>query len=156
MSDLSREHLIDTWQTCQHAVEWLKRSYGKSPNPPYEDVSADDWDQLEALSGRFGRLTDLVLHKVFRAIDRYELEEAGSLLDSSNRAVKRGLIDSVDALRDLKDLRNEIVHEYAIDDLNGLYEDIYAATPDLLKLVTRVGEYLSEKHGLTFRCGKKE
>lgn len=148
MSDLARDHLVDTWQTCQHAVKWLKRSYEKSPTPPYEDVGLDDWDQLEALSGRFGRLTDLVLYKVFRAIDRYELEETGSLLDSSNRAVKRGLIESVDALRDLKDLRNEIVHEYAIDDLNGLYEDIHAATPELLNVVTRIGEYLADKHEL--------
>jgi uncharacterized protein YutE (UPF0331/DUF86 family) len=149
MSDLAREHLIDTWQTCQHAVKWLERSYDKSPSPPYENVGADDWDQLEALSGRFGRLTDLVLHKVLRAIDRYELEETGSLLDSSNRAVKRGLINSIDVLRDLKDLRNEIVHEYAIDDLNGLYEDIYAVTPALLKLVAGIREYLAEKHELT-------
>jgi len=146
MSDLAYEHLVDTWQTCQHSVRWLKRSYDKSPAPPYEDVDADEWDQLEALSGRFGRLTDLVLHKVLRAIDRYELEETGSLLDSSNRAVKRGLVDSVDTLRDLKDLRNEIVHEYAIDDLNGLYGDIYAATPELQKLVAAIREYLAEKH----------
>lgn len=149
MSELAREHLMETWQTCRQAVDWLERSYRKSPTPSYESVGADDWDQLEALSGRFGRLTDLVLHKLFRAMDRYEFEETGSLLDSSNRAVKRGLIESVDALRDLKDLRNEIVHEYAVDNLNALYEDIYRATPVLLNLVNRIAEYLSEKHELT-------
>jgi hypothetical protein len=149
MSELAHEHLMDTWQNCQQAVHWLERSYKKSPSPPYEDVEADDWDQLEALSGRFGRLTDIILHKLFRAMDRYEFEEAGSLLDSSNRAVKRGLIGSVDTLRDLKDIRNEIVHEYAVDDLNALYEDIYRATPELLNLVKRVADYLVEKHGFT-------
>ena len=149
MSELAREHLMATWQSCQQAVNWLERSYKKSPVPPYESVEADDWDQLEALSGRFGRLTDLVLHKLFRALDRYELEETGSLLDSSNRAVKRGLIETVDVLRDLKDLRNEIVHEYAVEDLNGLYEDIYKATPQLLNLLSRIAGYLSEEHGFT-------
>jgi len=149
MSDLARANLVDAWQTCQQAATWLNRSYNQSPTPPYENLEADDLDQLEALSSRFGRLTDLVMHKVFRAIDRYELEETGSLLDSSNRAVKRGLVDSVDALRDLKDLRNEIVHEYAVDDLTGLHEDIYTTTPTLLHLVTRVSEYLQDKHALT-------
>lgn len=149
MGELSRANLMETWRNCQQAVQWLERSYKNSPSPPYEDVEADDWDQLEALSGRFGRLTDIVLHKLFRAMDRYEFEETGSLLDSSNRAVKRGLIESVDALRDLKDLRNEIVHEYAVEDLNGLYDDIYRATPGLLNLVKRVAEYLVAKHGLT-------
>lgn len=149
MSDLARAHLLDTWQSCQQAITWLNRSYEKSPPPPYEKVNPDDWDQLEALAGRFARLTDLVLHKVFRAIDRYEFEETGSLLDSSNRAVRRGLIDSVDALRDLKDLRNEIVHEYALDDLSGLYQDIYEATPKLVKLTDDIGEYLVTTHGFT-------
>lgn len=69
MNELAREHTMDTWQNCQQAVNWLERSYQKSPSPPYEDVEADDWDQLEALSGRFGRLTDIVLHKLFRAMD---------------------------------------------------------------------------------------
>ena len=122
MNHQSRAHLLDVWRSCEDATRWLARSYRKSKPPPYDDVSADDWDCLEALAGRFARLTDLVLHKVFRAIDRFELEETGSLLDSSNRAVKRGLVDRVDSLRDLKDIRNEIVHEYAANNLIGIYK----------------------------------
>ena len=60
MSDPAHAHLLDTWESCQQAVAWLRRSFEKSPELPYEDVSADDWDQLEALSGRFARLTDLI------------------------------------------------------------------------------------------------
>jgi len=145
MSDPAHAHLLDTWESCQQAVTWLRRSYEKSPEPPYEDVSADDWDQLEALSGRFARLTDLIVHKLLRALDRYELEETGSLLDAANRSVKRGLIESTSELRDLKDIRNEIVHEYAIDDLAGLYADIYHATLGLLALVDRIRGYLTEQ-----------
>jgi hypothetical protein len=66
MSDPAHAHLLDTWESCQQAVAWLRRSFEKSPEPPYEDVSADDWDQLEALSGRFARLTDLIVHKLLR------------------------------------------------------------------------------------------
>jgi hypothetical protein len=147
MSDPARAHLLETWQSCQQAVTWLRRSFDKSPLPPYEEVSADDWDQLEALSGRFARLTDLIVHKLFRALDRYECEETGSLLDAANRAVKRGLIESTSELRDIKDIRNEIVYEYAIDDLSGLYADIHRATPRLLFLVERIEVYLEQTHG---------
>ena len=147
MSDPARAHLLETWQSCQQAVAWLRRSFDKSPLPPYEEVSADDWDQLEALSGRFARLTDLIVHKLLRALDRYEFEETGSLLDAANRAVKRGLIGSTSELRDIKDIRNEIVHEYAIDDLSGLYADIHRATPRLLSLVERIEVYLEQTHG---------
>ena len=111
-------------------------------------MNENDWDQLEALSGRFARLTDLIVHKLLRALDRYEFEETGALLDAANRAVKRGLIESTSELRDLKDIRNEIVHEYAIDDLSGLYADIYRATPLLLTLLERIGVYLEQTHDL--------
>jgi len=87
----------------------------------------------------------VIVHKLLRALDRYELEETGSLLDAANRSVKRGLIESTSELRDLKDIRNEIVHEYAIDDLAGLYADIYHATLGLLALVDRIRGYLTEQ-----------
>lgn len=148
MSDPARAHLLETWQTCQQAAAWLRRSFDKSPLPPYVEVNENDWDQLEALSGRFARLTDLIVHKLLRALDRYEFEETGALLDAANRAVKRGLIESTSELRDLKDIRNEIMHEYAIDDLSGLYTDIYRATPLLLTLLERIGVYLEQTHDL--------
>lgn len=148
MSDPARAHLLETWQTCQQAAAWLRRSFDKSPLPPYVEVNENDWDQLEALSGRFARLTDLIVHKLLRALDRYEFEETGALLDAANRAVKRGLIESTSELRDLKDIRNEIVHKYAIDDLSGLYADIYRATPLLLTLLERIGVYLEQTHDL--------
>jgi hypothetical protein len=154
MSDPALAHLLETWQSCQQAVAWLRRSFGKSPEPPYAEVSADDWDQLEALSGRFARLTDVIVHKLLRALDRYEFEETGSLLDAANRSVKRGLIRSTSELRDFKDIRNEIVHEYAIDDLAGLYADIYRAVPLLLALVDQIEVYLAQTHNLETRAGQ--
>ena len=106
MSNSARDNLHETWRVCRQALGWLIRSHEKSPTPPYGNLNEDDWDQLEALAGRFARLTDLTIHKVFRALDKYELEDAGSLVDSSNRAVKRGMIDSVATVRDFKDLSN--------------------------------------------------
>jgi len=145
MSHASRENLVATWQTCLRASIWLKRSYELAPRPPFTAPSAEEWDQLEAMSGRFARVTDLIVHKFLRALDRYELEETGTLLDSANRAAKRGLIESPDVLREFKDIRNEIVHEYALDDLTALCADIYAATPALLALLHNIATYLADK-----------
>ncbi len=144
-SGAAREHLVETWESCVRAAIWLKRSYEHSPQPPFTAASDDEWDQLEALSGRFARVTDLIVHKLFRALDRYELEETGTLLDSANRAAKRGLIASPDVLREFKDIRNEIVHEYAVEDLAGLYADIHTITPGLLSLISTIESYLSAR-----------
>jgi hypothetical protein len=58
---------------------------------------------------------DAILNKVFRSIDANELEDGGTRLDVVNRVEKRGIVASSERVRDLKDLRNDIVHEYVTD-----------------------------------------
>ena len=70
--------------------------------------SGGEWSELElekveAFTSRFARVVDLLINRVLRAIDRYELNEPGTLLDTANRAEARGLISGVDWLRELKD-----------------------------------------------------
>jgi len=148
MSDDAKANLLEILSVCRNAEGWVVRSFERSPKPPFEHATAEEWDHLEALAGRYARLTDLIIHKLFRAIDRLEFESTGSLLDSANRAVKRGLAQTTDELRELKDIRNEVVHEYAIDDLAGLYEDIHGATPRVLALMDAVESYLRRVHGI--------
>ena len=69
--------------------------------------------------------------------------EPGSLIDAANRAEKRGIIDSVAHLRDLKDLRNEIAHEYETDDLRSLFSAVLESVPELVAIASRIEEYCS-------------
>ena len=118
------------------AKSWLERSsVACSPLRDKAELTEADWDAFETLSGRYARLCDLIVHKLFRALDRFELEPPGTILDTLNRAEKRGLIDSVDEVRALKDLRNEIAHEYAEEDLRGLHGEILDACPKLFQIV---------------------
>jgi len=138
----AREYLEETLEQMQKASAWLQRSRRLCQDLTAQtELEESDWDKLETLSGRFARLCDLIIHKVFRALDRYELEPPGTLLDVLNRAERRRLIDSVDDMRALKDLRNEIAHEYAEDDLRRLHEEIMRGCPRLLDVVRRIDEY---------------
>ncbi|MBU0559155.1 MAG: hypothetical protein KKG93_06175, partial [Bacteroidetes bacterium] len=67
---------------------------------------------METLASRFARVSDIVFQILFRSIDQVELENKGTLLDAVNRAHQRGLIESIDKMREIRDLRNQIVHEY--------------------------------------------
>ena len=69
------------------------------------------------MTSRFARLSDIIIQKLLRGLDRYELEPSGSTIDVINRAERRGLIDSAGCWRDLRELRNEIAHEYVADGL---------------------------------------
>ena len=68
---------------------------------------------VEAFSSRFARTVDLLVNKVLRSLDRVELKPEGSLLDVVNRAEKRGLVGRAGELREMKDVRNIIAHDYA-------------------------------------------
>jgi uncharacterized protein YutE (UPF0331/DUF86 family) len=104
-------------------------------------MDIENFDRLEALTSRFARLTDLIISKLFRSIDAMELETGGSILDVVNRAAKRGIVDSVDKIRTLKDLRNEIAHEYATADLTKIFEKVLRLTTDVLKLSVKTENY---------------
>ena len=56
-------------------------------------------------------------------------------LNRLNRAEKRGVIDSVEQWREIRELRNQIAHEYVLSDLRELFEAAIRVTPVLLETV---------------------
>lgn len=70
-------------------------------------------ESVEAFTGRFARSVDLLVNKVLRSLDRVELKPEGTLLDVINGAEKRGLVGRGEELREMKDVRNMIAHDYA-------------------------------------------
>ena len=72
-----------------------------------------------------------------------ELEDSGTMIDVINRAHKRGLIDSVDEVRTIKDLRNKIAHEYAREDIESVYAQVVNFTPEIFAIAARILTYCS-------------
>ena len=134
--------LKDNLEGMQKSVEWLRRSHTKCVGIGIQtSYAADEFDAFENLASRFARTIDIIVNKVFRSIDAVELEDGGTLIDVINRAEKRALIDSAERIRDLKQLRNDIVHEYETDDLQRLFSQALEATPELFTMAERVAHY---------------
>jgi uncharacterized protein YutE (UPF0331/DUF86 family) len=132
----SRELLNDSIHQVRLASNQLKIAYNHCSMIDLNHILNDsDLLSLEALTARFGRLVDMLTSKLLRTIDMVELSSEGTLIDAMNRAEKRGLISSASDLRVLKELRNDVVHEYQINNLNMLHESIYKSVPQLLNMV---------------------
>jgi hypothetical protein len=101
----------------------------------------DEFDHFENLTSRYARTVDLLINKMLRSIDTVEFIDGGSIIDAANRAEKRGIVDSVSLLRDIKDLRNEVAHEYETDDLPILFKSILDAVPQVCDVIGRVLTY---------------
>ncbi len=138
-------YLQDALKQLHDARYWLNRSYRQCASigvkPTYTE---DDFDAFEALTARFARVSDILLQKVYRSIDALEFETGGAMIDVVNRAEKRGLIDSVDQMRRLRDLRNSIAHEYVKDSLVAVFQNTLKLTPLLGKLSDRAEQYCQQ------------
>jgi uncharacterized protein with HEPN domain len=74
-----------------------------------------------------------------------ELEDISRKLDIVIRAEKRGFVDDYKVLVALKDLRNELVHEYIEENLVKKYKEVIMRVPQLLEIVDKVIKYVAEK-----------
>ena len=64
-----------------------------------ENCNQDEIDQLELLSSRFARLSDILIKKIFRLIKRIDLDDEGTIRDTLNKAEKKGLIKSAETFK---------------------------------------------------------
>ena len=87
----------------------------------------------------------MLIQKVFRSIDAVELETSGSMIDVVNRAEKRELVESASAVREIKDLRNMINHEYKQTMLNDIFVTVLQNTPPYLAWVNNTKQYCSAR-----------
>jgi len=109
--------LAENLSSMDRSITWLKRSYAKCFRIGIkESYTEEEFDDFENLVGRYARTIDVIVNKVFRSIDAVELEDGGTMIDVANRAEKRGIVESADRVRDLKGLRNDIVHAYETED----------------------------------------
>ncbi|MBD3315308.1 MAG: hypothetical protein GF344_05940 [Chitinivibrionales bacterium] len=141
--------LQETVKELKQARHWLQRSVDKCRDIDIASrLSEDQYDDLEAYMSRFVRANDLLIQKVFRAIDAVELERPGTLIDAVNRAHKRALIPGVDDIRRLRETRNEIAHEYVTEDLTDLLDRVRGYTPMLISIIDQTiaycGKYVGE------------
>lgn len=86
-------------------------------------------DRLDLFLGRFGKLQEFLVSKLFRSIAVSSLEDTSqdvSLLDNLRRMEKYGIIHSLDNWYEIRLLRNSLTHEYLTDD-SAISENINAA-----------------------------
>ncbi len=112
-----RAALDDLAQAREHLAFSSARVAGidlaRAPSP-------EELERIEAYTSRFARVVDLLVNKALRALDRYELAGAGTLLDVLHRAEKRALIGDAEAFRAMKEVRNIIAHDYSGTELKDL------------------------------------
>lgn len=125
---------------------WIETSFGECKNIGIKlEYSVEEFGKFETLRSRYSRGIDFLIRKIFRTIDEYEFENQGTLIDVVNNAHKRGLIEDIEELRIMKDVRNTIVHEYIEDELVDTFDEVLVYTEKLVLIIKNTLMYIDEK-----------
>ncbi|MCL2193562.1 MAG: nucleotidyltransferase domain-containing protein [Treponema sp.] len=145
-SQMRVDILRDNLGALNLSVNWVQRSYEQTVTIGVkENYTAEEFDKFENLASRYARTTDMLVNKVLRSIDAVEFEDSGTIIDIMNRAEKREIVSSAKILHTIKDLRNNIVHEYKIAEITRFFGNVQEYTPILLDIIKNVNKYC-EKH----------
>jgi hypothetical protein len=126
------ELLKENVKDLQNAMAWLQRSYGICKQSfDLNNLSPEGMDAFEGLTSRFARVTDILFSKVFRSIAYIEEGESRSWLDVLLYMEKKGVIGDAVEARTMKELRNEIVHEYSTAEITNLFGEVLLQCPVL-------------------------
>jgi hypothetical protein len=103
---------------CKHLATTDQRLFGGLFTPEQATLLEDDPDmaeRVEAFVGRFGRLQDTVGDKLLPLLLTALGEKPSAAIDNLDRAERLGLIKSTDDWMTMRNLRNQMVHEYVED-----------------------------------------
>lgn len=101
----------------------------------------EDLERVDAFTGRFARVVDLLTNTVLRALFRFELEPEGSPRDRLDLAEKRGFVERAEDLRLMKEQRNEIARDYAGKAQDRVLAFCRKHAPQLEAIADRVTRY---------------
>jgi hypothetical protein len=144
------KQLKSDFELAERAVEIFSKSVVKSyrllEEAKTRKLSDDDRETFESLTSRYGRALDFLTQKLLRTIDRLELTDDGSVLDRINRFKKRNVLQDEVNYALLKDLRNQIVHEYILDETDRVVIEVLNYAPLVEDMFLKAKEYCLQKN----------
>lgn len=130
----------------EKSLETLGYSYEKCRKIGKKDYyDLEEQESYEALTSRFARTSDILTQKVLKTFFMLMQEDIRSIIDGANFLEKIQLIENTDDLLNIRELRNQIAHEYMEQDLPTLFSDILHHVPSLTVIISNIKKAISEK-----------
>ena len=128
---------------CQHLLTTDQRLFGSLFTLKQAAQLEDDPDlaeRVEAFVGRFGRLQDTVGDKLLPLLLTALGEKSSAAIDNLDRAERLALLKSADEWMAMRNLRNQMVHEYVEDPvvLTSALQTGHAFVPALVAVANKM------------------
>lgn len=138
--------LNENYELLLQSVKTLKRSHDKVQKIGLkESYTFEEQESLDSLTSKFSRSSDIYTQKVLRSLWAILHEPHLPFIDFVNRAEKLEIIDSANDLLEIRDLRNQIAHEYLPDAINDLIPEVLSFTLALEQNIQATTAFLEKR-----------
>jgi hypothetical protein len=137
-TQLLLEMLHQEWKLLQSAVQTLGQSALKcSGIAAKEEYTFEEQESFDSLTSKFNRTSDLFTQKIIRTSWMLMHEPFVSFIDMMNLAEKIGMIDSADKMIEIRDMRNQIAHEYIPEAIRDLVPEVISLHEELISNINK-------------------
>ncbi|MBU0878487.1 MAG: hypothetical protein KKD55_02605 [Candidatus Omnitrophica bacterium] len=142
--ELMKKELKEGFNRLGQAVEMLKYSLQRCQKIGIKiEYSLEELDRFESLTSRFARTSDIYTQKIMKGITMLLREEANTFIDRANLFEKLEISNAED-LKLIRDLRNEISHEYKVDDITEIFEAVTKYSDKLMEIIERTKKFVEK------------
>ena len=127
--------LLTHWDVLQRSLNSLEQS----------EFSFEELESVDSLTSKFSRTYDIYLQKVLRSIWMLLREDTVPLIDLLNRAEKLMIIVSAEEFLQMRDIRNQIAHEYLPEAVPELAKEVVVMITLLKKNIGQIEHFLSQR-----------
>ena len=135
--------LYINFKLLEKSLDALSYSYekckGLQTQPEY---TPDEQESFEALTARFARSSDILTQKVLKSLFFMLQENIRTIIDAANLLEKLEIIETADDLLNIRELRNQIAHEYQESELKELFIDVLRYSPKLNTITGTLKKYI--------------
>lgn len=139
---LMLEELKKDFNRLERSIDILQYSLNQCKTIEMRsDYSLEELDKLENLTSRFARTSDIYTQKIMKGIILILREEAKTFIDKVNLFEKLEIADAED-IKFIRDLRNEISHEYKLEDITEIFDAVLEYSVKLIEIIKKTKEYM--------------
>ena len=144
-----QELLQAEWKLLHASVETLLMSVEKCRKIGVKDeYSFEEQESFDSLTSKFSRASDLFTQKVIRTSWLLLHESFVPFIDMINICVKMNMLHSTDEMIGIRDMRNQIAHEYIPDALMELVPEVNQMTQQLVENINYCRIFLEGREWL--------
>ena len=138
--------LKSEWELLEAAISTLQLSIRKCETIGFkESYTFEELESFDSLTSKFNRTSDIFTQKVLRSVWMLLHEPFAPYIDMMNKCEKMMVLMSADQMIEIRDLRNQIAHEYIPEAIRDLVPEVSELSSQLLENIYLCRQFLKTR-----------